>query len=88
MITHEVKIKNLIKIKLLSHSGHLDEKNDVFEKHFPISYPSDMDELAMTCSDFVNVSRAKYGYTKKVVIDRWPTIETLSAEQFSANFDI
>ena len=45
-----------------------------------------MDDLAMTCSDFVNapkmlicsekypVSRANYGYTKKVVIDRWPTI--------------
>ena len=40
----------------------------------------------MTCSDFVNalkmlicsekhlVSRANYGYTKKVVIDRWETI--------------
>ena len=59
-----------------------------------------MDDLAMTCSDFVNalkmlicsekhpVSRANYGYIKKVVIDRWATIETLSAEQFSANFDI
>ena len=59
-----------------------------------------MDDLAMTCSDFVNalkmlicsekhpLSRANYGYTKKVVIDRWPTIETLSAEQFSTNFDI
>ena len=60
----------------------------------------DMDDLAMTRSDLVNalkmlicsekhpVSRANYGYTKKVVIDRWATIETLSAEQFSANFDI
>ena len=59
-----------------------------------------MDDLAMTCSDFVNalkmlicsekhpVSRANYGYIKKVVIDRWATIETFSAEQFSANFDI
>ena len=59
-----------------------------------------MDDLAMTCSDFVNalkmlicsekhpVSRANYGYTEKLVIDRWATIETLSAEQFSANFDI
>ena len=41
----------------------------------------------MTCSDFVNalkmlifcsekhpVSRANYGYTKNVVIDRWATI--------------
>ena len=45
-----------------------------------------MDDLAMTCSDFVNalkmlicseknpVSRANYGYTKKVVIDRWENI--------------
>ena len=51
-----------------------------------MSYPSDMDDLAMTCSDFVKtlkmlicsekhpVSRANYGYTKKVVIDRWATI--------------
>ena len=50
------------------------------------SYPSDMDELAMTCSDLVNaliilicsekhpVSRDNYGYTKKVVIDKWATI--------------
>ena len=59
-----------------------------------------MDALAMTCSDFGNalkmlicsekhpVSRVNYGYTQKVVIDRWATIETLSAEQFSANFCI
>ena len=45
-----------------------------------------MDDLAMTCSDFVNVlkmlicsekyhvSRVNYGYTKKVVKDRWATI--------------
>ena len=45
-----------------------------------------MADLAMTCSDFVNalkmlicsekhpVSRAIYGYTKKVVIDRWATL--------------
>ena len=45
-----------------------------------------MDDLAMTCSNFVNalkmlicsekhpVSRANYVYTKKVVIDRWATI--------------
>ena len=45
-----------------------------------------MDDLTMTCSDFVNafkmlicsekhpVFRATYGYTKKVVIDRWETI--------------
>ena len=54
----------------------------MFEQYFLISYPSDMDDLAMTGSDFVNalkmlicsekhpVSRANYGYTKKVVIDR------------------
>ena len=59
-----------------------------------------MDDLAMTCSDLVNalkmlicsgkhpVSRANYGCAKKVVIDRWATISTLSAEQFSANYDI
>ena len=45
-----------------------------------------MDDLAMTRSESVNalkmlicsenhpVSRANYGYTKKVVIDRWATI--------------
>ena len=45
-----------------------------------------MDDLAMTCSNFVNalkmlicsekhlVSRANYGYTKNVVIDRWAII--------------
>ena len=45
-----------------------------------------MDDLTMTCSDFVNalkmlicsekhpVSRANYGYTEKVVIDRWAII--------------
>ena len=45
-----------------------------------------MDDLAMTCNDFVNdlkmlicsekhpVSRANYGYTKILVIDRWATI--------------
>ena len=49
-------------------------------------YPSDINNLAMTCSDFVNalkmlicfekhpVSRANYSYTKRVVIDRWATI--------------
>ena len=54
----------------------------------------------MTCSDFVNplkmlicskkhpVSGANHGYTKKVIIDRRPLIETLSAAQFSTNFDI
>ena len=34
------------------------------------------------------VSRANNGNIKKVVIDRWLNIETLSVEQFSANFDI
>ena len=47
-----------------------------------MSYLCDMDDLDMTCSDFVNalkmlkcsekhpVSRANHGYTKKVAIDR------------------
>ena len=51
-----------------------------------MSYLSDMDDLDMTCSDFGNplkmfiysekqlVSGANHGCTKKVVIDRWPTI--------------
>ena len=51
-----------------------------------MSYLSDIDDLDMTCSDFVNalkmlmcsekhpVSRANHCYTKNVVIDRWPTI--------------
>ena len=51
-----------------------------------MSYLSDMDDIDMTCSDFVNalkmlvcskkhpVSEANHGYTKKVVINRWPTI--------------
>ena len=63
-------------------------------------YLSDMDDLDMTCGDFVHalkmliwsekypVSRANHGYTKKMVTDRRSTIETLSAAQFSANFDI
>ena len=45
-----------------------------------------MDDLAMTCSDFVKalkilicfdkqpVSRDNYGYIKEVLIDRWATI--------------
>ena len=54
---------------------------------FPLScLNSDMDDLAMTCSNLVNVlkmlicsekhpvSSANYGYTKKVVIDRRATI--------------
>ena len=52
-----------------------------------MSYLSDMNDIGMTCSDFVSplkmlicsdkhsVSGAKHGYTKQVVIiDRWPTI--------------
>ena len=65
-----------------------------------MSYFSDMNDIDMTCSDFVNplkmlkcsekhpVSGANHRYTIKVVIDRWPTIETLLAAQFSTNFDI
>ena len=49
-------------------------------------YHSDMDDLDMTCGDFVNAlkmlicykkrlaSRANHGHTKKVGTDRWPTI--------------
>ena len=51
-----------------------------------MSYLSGMDDIDMTCSDFVNlikmltcsekhpVSGANHGYTEKVVIDRWPTM--------------
>ena len=45
-----------------------------------MSYLSDMDDLDMTCSDFVNplkmliCSEKHHGYTKKVIINRWPTI--------------
>ena len=65
-----------------------------------MSYLSDMDDLDMSCSDFVNalkmlicsekhpVFRANYGYTKKVIIDRWLTMKTLSVAQFFANFHI
>ena len=65
-----------------------------------MTYLSDMDDIDMTCSDFVNplkmlicsekhpVSGANHCYTKKVVIDRWPTIETLLATPIFANFDI
>ena len=63
-------------------------------------YLSDMDDLDMTCSDFVHalkmvicsekhpVSRANHGNTKRMVTDRKPTIESLSSAQFSANFNI
>ena len=51
----------------------------MFEQYFPISYPSDMDDLAMTYSDFVNALKmlicsekhpvfratSNYGSTKK-----------------------
>ena len=51
-----------------------------------MSYLSDMDDIDMTGSDFVNplkmlicskkhpIFGANHGYTKTVVIDRWPTI--------------
>ena len=57
-----------------------------------------MDDLAMTCSDFVNalkmlrcsekypVSRANYGYTKKVVIDRWATISDFISRTIVCKF--
>ena len=49
-------------------------------------YLSDMDDINMTCSKFLNplnmltcsekhpVSGANHGYIKIVAIDRWPTI--------------
>ena len=52
----------------------------IFKQYFPISYPSDVDDLSMTCSDFVNalktlicsdkhpVSRANHGNAKKMLI--------------------
>ena len=51
-----------------------------------MSYLSDMDDIDMMCRDFVNplkmlicsekrpVSGDNHGYTKNVLIDRWPTI--------------
>ena len=51
-----------------------------------MSYLSEIDDLDMTCGDFVNplkllicsekhpVFGDNHGYIKKVVIDRWPTI--------------
>ena len=57
-----------------------------------------MDDLAMTCSDFVNalkmlicsekhpVSRVNYGYTKKVVIDRWATIRDIISKTIFCKF--
>ena len=42
-----------------------------------MSYLSDMDDIDMTCSDFVNplkMLKCSVKHTKKVVIDRWPTI--------------
>ena len=48
-----------------------------------------MNALKMSkCSEKHPVSRAKNGSNKKVVKDRFPSMETLTAEQFSANFDI
>ena len=52
----------------------------------------------MTCSDFVNplkmlicskkhpVSGANHGYTKKVVIDRWPIISDFSSSTIFCKF--
>ena len=57
-----------------------------------------MDDLTMTCSDFVNalkmlicsekhpVSRANYGYTEKVVIDRWAIIRDFISRTIFCNF--
>ena len=57
-----------------------------------------MDDLTMTCSDFVNalkmlicsekhpVSRANYGYTEKVVIDRWAIIRDFISRTIVCKF--
>ena len=65
-------------IKVLSYSEHPDKKNNVLHHMFRYLIPlNDMNDLAITCSDFVNalkilicsekhaVSRANYGYAKK-----------------------
>ena len=39
---------------LLGHSGHLDEKNYALNNIFPISSPSDINDLAMTYIDYMN----------------------------------
>ena len=65
-----------------------------------MSYLSDMDDVDMKCSDFVNalkmlicsekhpVSGAKYGYANKWYQINGQLYETLSAAQFDANFNI
>ena len=57
-----------------------------------------MDDLAMTCSDLVNalkivicsekhpVSRDIYGYTKKVLIDGWATIQDFISRTIFCKF--
>ena len=57
-----------------------------------------MDDLAMTCSDFVNalkmlicsekhpVSSANYGYIEKVVINRWGTIRDFISRTIFCKF--
>ena len=49
-----VKINIFLNINLLGHSGHLDEKKRCHEQYFPISYLSDMNDLAMTCREYKN----------------------------------
>ena len=68
-------------MKLLGHSGHIDEKNDALINIY-LCFISLMDDLDMTFSDFVHalkmlicsekhpVSRANHAHTKKVVTDR------------------
>ena len=63
-----------------------------------MSFLSDMDDIDITCSDFVNplkmlicskkhpVSGANHGYTKKVVIDRWPTISDFTSSTIFCKF--
>ena len=40
-----------------------------FKQYFPLSYPSDMDDLAMTCSDFVNALKMLICSEKHLVLE-------------------
>ena len=64
-------------------------------KYFATSNPSDMDDLAMTCIGFGDFPKMLICYekhpvsrAKKVVIERLPTIDSFSEEEFSTNFNI
>ena len=71
-----------------------------FEQYFPMFYLSDMDDLDMTCGDFVHalkmlicsekhpVSRANHGHTKRMVTDRRPTMWDFISSTIFSNFYI